>query len=1111
LSRALEKSIFKTLSKAAIKDYATFINQAAIIRANLNVAQYPTFLKVYYDVGTKLKRRSWTGKQDINDLGYDCAVEGKSLGEDVSFAANWLTLHSDKINKFVVLTYEIQEDILDEDYSSALDKAEKFQKNNGWSFWILESIYYLIGKVHGSDAVRELAAKIKEQSDNRIINFASTIFSERADDRYSVDNFFSRWSDVIPKHLKKPRLQNYYMFHALGVSDLGDSLGTVICQDFCNSIYDCYNTLVEAIFSVVFSKPASITDSMRVGVELLISSGISDFRLNKIQFLLAGDPNSNKDLSIPNAERFYKLLVEHSSAPESFPESLGFVHDLNENGASAIKSLRQLEKECLRLRFLPVGLCLTDFSSNMFGKERKRIASQPWLSLCKRDFALEDLLVLPPKLAWVAINNISSFTHLDASRNASELIAAYDGGVTKDSPLEISNNAILWLGYELLDHDRTKECEVIVERLNAESPYWCRQATKLSLALLSQTCELEQAVELAYSKLEESQTSCFEYPFANIFHDGGWANLKHLDPVLVAIVAHFTNSALESKDEEIHYACKMACKKINEIRKGKEILTEDLSPRNKKATITLFSNVWIEENLTFLSLKTSLEAMNERLGVLRLLVQVNPEGEHEYASEIMDITLRESQWQGLSHVDETRVFVNEAGVLRWAEKELRQDFETWKKAYALEDVSEVTEKIFNFVNSSQEERMAEIANGELSEDNKVLLAIIGRLENKFLNDPLDGLHCYLSARIRHGTIKNTFLGPLDEAGFLAVGGRLDVSIEKYLYDIHSEDIERIVVPALLNLSKSLVNLINDALLHKIRIKSEKHPDGYIYMGNSDTFFNKTAFLVGSMVDFSNFVTVVFNCFWKLLEPSLKSLNNYFVNDFQQSTYNLFDQAISDIEAAGDGTRGLVTALTRIKNLTCQKCVVAGGWFQPHSNLTNKVFSLSEVISIAIRASKNIYPRFNANIEVEQSECLDVKLTAIGMGAIVEALSTLFENCWKYSGFGDRDYTIDVVPHIEISNGILSFAISNPLSQIRVDQLTPFALAAIREKFENNLEFESVASEGGTGLPKIARLSHRVDRSICPVPLDIKLEGQNFVVVAFIPLHKREEAYDVFNY
>ncbi|WP_456016178.1 hypothetical protein [Pseudomonas fluorescens] len=1111
MSRALERSIFKTLTKAAVRDYTTFIGQAAIIRANLNVDQYPTFLKVYYDVGKKLKRRSWTGKQDIIDLGYDCAMEGKSLGEDISLAANWLVLHSKEINKFVVLTYEIQEDILNEDYLLALDKAEKFQKANGWSFWILEAIYYLFSKVHGSDAVRELAKEIKEQADNRIINFASTIFSERADDRYSVDNFFSRWSDVIPKHLKKPRLQNYYMFHALGVSDLGDSLGTVICQDFCNSIYDCYNTLVEAIFSVIFSKPESITDSMRVGINLLISSGISDFRLNKIKFLLADDPRSNNDLFVPNTEKFYKLLVEHSSTSDGLPEAVSFIHDLNENGASAIKSLRQLEKDSLRLRFLPVGLCLTDFSSNMFGKERKRITSQPWLALCNRNFTLEDLFVLPPNLAWAAINRISNFTDFDASRSASDLKAAYEGIITKDTRLEISNNAILWLGYELLDHGRTKECALIIELLNTKSSYWNRQATKLLLALLSQTCELEQAVELAYSKLDESKTSCFEYPFVNIFIDNGWADLKHLDPIRVAIVAHFTNSALENKDEEIHYACKMACKKINEIRKGKEILTEDLQSPNKKAVVTLFSDVWIEENLTFLSLKTSLEAMNERLGVLRLLVQVNPEGEHEYASEIMDITLRESQWEGLSHVDETRVFVNEAGVLRWAEKELRQDFETWKKAYALADVEEVTEKIFKFVNSSQEERMAEIANGELSEDNKILLAIIGRLENKFLNDPLDGLHCYLSARIRHGTIKNTILGPVDEAGFLAVGDRLDVSIEKYLHEIHNDDIDRVVVPALLNLSKSLVNLINDALLHKIRIKSEKHPNGYIYMGNSDTFFNKTAFLVGSMVDFSNFVTVVFSCFWKLLEPSLKSLNNYFVNDFQQSAYNLFDQAISDIEASGDGTRGLVTALTRIKNLTCQKCVVAGGWFQPHSNLTNRVFSLNEVISIAIRASKNIYPRFNASIEVEQSECLDVKLTAVGMGAIVEALSTLFENCWKYSGFSDREYTIDVVPHIELSNGILSFAISNPLSSIRITQLTPMALAAIREKFENNLEFESVASEGGTGLPKIARLSHRVDRSICPVPLDIKLEGRNFVVVAFIPLHKRDEAYDVFNY
>ena len=1112
MSRGLEKSIFKVLSKAAVIDYATFIARAATIRQNLLPIQYPTFLKIYHDVGSKIKGRSWTGKRDIKDLGYDCAIRGRSLTEDVLLTGHWLTLHVARINHFTEFMLDLQDLILKEKYSAALDTAESFQKINGWSFWILEAIFYLTNKTHGSESVRKLAKQIKDQSDKRIISLAATIFSERVDDRYSIDAFVSRWNEIIPGHLKKPHLQSYYYFHALGISDLSDSLGSVICQDFCNSIYDCYNTFIEAIFSIICSTPNGISPLIRQSIDLLVTSGITDTRLKKIQFLLGGDPLYRDSQTNTITQDFFNLLINHSSDSEETPDSLKFIEDLNKNGTVAIQSLGKLEKESLGLRFLPIGLSLNDFSSNLLAKERKKSTAQPWATLLSQQTTIDDVFILPSDQAWPTIRRIAdSRVRCRMACTATYLIEVHDGKLTENTSLPISNNSILWLGYDLLEKGRHDECELIIERLSKEPQFWQRQAKKLLLALLCQTFQIEKALDLAYSILEEDHIYCFEYPFAEIFTDNSWADLKNFNPTITAIVAHFTNATLETKDEDILYICKMACKKIHEINGGKKILKEAMPLREKNAAITLLSNVWIEENLTFLNFKTSRDAMNDRLEVLRLLVQVNPDSEQEYASEIMDITLRESQWEGLSHVDETRVFVNEAGIMRWAEKELRHDFDTWKKAHAYEDVDSIAEKLMKIANLPPDERLAELADGDLSEDNKILLTIISRLESKFINDPLDGLHCYLSARIRHGTIKNTFLGPLDEAGFLVVGDSLDASIDKYLQEIHPHDIELSVGPALLNLSKSLVLLINDALTHKIRIKSEKHPGGYIYIGNNSGFFNKTAALVGSMLDFTNFVSVTFTFFWKQLEPSLQRLHDYFLNEFQQTTYNLFDQAISQIESVGDGSRGLVTALTRIKNQTCQKCVVAAGWFQPHNNLTDRVFSLEEAISIATRASKNIYPRFNAIIEVEKANCLDTRFTAIGMAALVETLSTLFENCWKYSGLYDKEYTIDVMPSIDKTNNILCLSISNPVSHSRRCQLTPEYLKAIRDKFQNILEFEFVASEGGTGFPKIARLSYKVDRNICPTPLDIKLEGNNFVVTAFIPLHERDEAFDVYTY
>jgi hypothetical protein len=1112
LSRALEKIIYKDLDGAAKKDYSTFIQIASNYHERLKPDQYPAFLAVYFEVGKRFKKHAWSGKRELKDVGYYAHFSGKNYCDDFFFATIWLIKHTQALNLFIEVSETIQELIISENYATALAVAHDFQKAHGWSFWVLEAVIYLTNKVHGSEETIKLARQIRESTDGRIIGLAASIFAERVDDRYSVDNFVSKWHEIIPKYIEKPEIRNHYLFHVLGISDLKDSLGDVLLQDFSISIFDCYNSCVESVHSLIASNPGMLKESVAKCIEVLISGGIKDPRLKKLSLLLTGEPTTISQSTRPNAKLAYQALINHSANKSDVPSALEFIYELNENGAMAFEALGKLEKESLGLRFIPLGVCLSGFSVNLFSKDPEKSVSQPWITLLNSSIAIEDFFVLPCNHAWELIEKISnSHTNEQVVRQAKLLLNARNNSVDKDSFQSISCNSALWLGYYFIEEGRHTEVEIIIKHLSSRQPFWKRQAIKLKLNLLSRNHNTEDALTLAYQSIENNHVQSFEYPFAIIFEDNTWGDFKHFNPTETAIVAHFTNATLESKDEDILYICKMACKRIHQELGGKEILKAVLSEQEKKAAITLFSKVWTEENLTFLNFKTSREAMNERLDVLRLLVQTHPEGEQEYAAEIMDITLRESQWEGLSHVDETRIFVNEAGISRWADKELRPDFETWKKAHAITFTEDLAEEIFQFANSPTKERLDEIAGSSMSDEHKILLTIIARLENKFLNDPLDGLHCYLSARIRHGTIKNTVLGPLDEAGFLAVGERLDDSIDRLMHEFSHYHKVEIVTPALLELSAGLVNLINDALANKIRIKSEKHPHGFISIGNSQAGFSRTAPLIGTMLDFNTFVSVVFTTFWKLLEPSLQSLHDYFNGDFQQQIYNMFDQAIHKIQVIGDGSRTLVAGLTRIKNLTCQKCVVAAGWFQPHSNLTDRVFSFDEAISIATKVSKNIYPRFNAIVEVEKNDSLDLKLTAIGMTAIVEALTTLLENCWKYSGLYDKEYTIDIMSSINSANDILSVAISNPLSSNRLNQLTPEFLESIRARFQKELVIENIATEGGTGLPKIARLSHKIDRGICPLPLDIKIEGSNFVVMAFIPLHKRAEAYDVYNY
>lgn len=146
-----------------------------------------------------------------------------------------------------------------------------------------------------------------------------------------------------------------------------------------------------------------------------------------------------------------------------------------------------------------------------------------------------------------------------------------------------------------------------------------------------------------------------------------------------------------------------------------------------------------------------------------------------------------------------------------------------------------------------------------------------------------------------------------------------------------------------------------------------------------------------------------------------------------------------------------------------------------------------------------------------NECLSIRISAVGMAALVECLNTLFENCWKYSGLADSHYSIDLGVEFYVEKNVIKITVENPLSPEREKELHPLKLSEIRARFQVNFEAETIASEGGTGLPKVSRLTNKIDKGLYPAPLDINLRDHKFSVEAYVPVHKRAEAYDVYNY
>ncbi|WP_148053573.1 hypothetical protein [Pseudomonas protegens] len=1119
MSKHLEKMIFKSLSAAAVKGFVDFNLCLNFIRRQTPIQSYHALVKTYFDVWKKkFKSVMYTGQRNVIDLGFNCSLDSLGFESDFVFVGEWLSLHSNKINKYNEVLVVIQDNILSGNFAHAESVLDNFQKENGWSFWGLELKYYLVHRSGGMERVKELSQWIKNKAGTRIITFASAMFSERIDEKHSIDAIYSRWSDILEKNLKgRKRVQRYYSFRGLGrVDDYQESLAECLTVDFSNSVYDCYSTFLETAMSIIAAQePKGTYGTIAAMMRKVKSAGVKDYRIDKILYFV--DENycgPTGSVSSQLADVFTEKLTSHNTGFYSELAELNVISLLNQGGVSEHHSLAKLEKLSLSLRPLPVGPALGGFVTSIASSYIEKIAMQPWASFVSSSFKVEECFSMRSDDAWSAIQKIAVSTSNPDAVHAAVLIDVKAGSLDEQKLDIISNTSALWLSAYLLRSSRFKECDLIVEHLCSDNKYWQRQAEKLQLEIYCGKFELSKAIELALGLIKKDPVFFFEYPLFRMFEENSWGEFSGFDPIVVSLVAHYANASLLSKDEEIQYICKMGCRKVHLIG-GKEILSNELvgedTPR-RKVLIDFFANVWVQENLTLLNFKTSREVMAERLEVLRMLVQLDSDKEQIYASEIMDITLRDTLWAGLTHVEETRIFVNEAGIARWAEKELRHDFDNWKELESSDAGSTaiLQTQLLEYSQSPTADRLDELKSDELTEDNKLLLSIVERLEAKFLNDPLDGLHCYLSARIRHGTVKNTFLGPIDEGGLLVAEGKLDESCYKYFEGIDDEALECVVKPALFTLSEGLLKLINDAILNKIRIRDDKHPQGYIQINHDVTFFGKVIAVLGAKLEFQHFVSVSFGLFWELLKPSLMKLYDYFSTEFQEKTHQLFENAVQEIEPTGNASRSLVVALRRIGSMTALQCTVAAKWFHSESHVSEREFKLCEAIDIACKTSKNIYRRFNARIIFEDSDCTGLPLSGIGLGAIVESVSITLENAWKYSGLGEEEYEIHISSSHDVENNFLTFTVVSPLSNLRAEELTPVRLDEIRRKFQKDLEVESVASEGGSGLPKIARYSIKIDRTICPEPLTINIVDSEFVVKACIPLHKRGGMYDVYS-
>lgn len=1059
------------------------------------------------------------GKSESEKLvGQYIGLDPLPLKNELYWAAHWIVTQVNQINIYLEERRSIQDLILEDEYVNAIQSIDEFIKNYGWSFWAIEVRCSLESTVNGMEGLTEWLMPLHKDAGQRINSLLYEILSDRCDDTFSFYAFYSKCQNSFPriKNVNKwvPPYLQYRTFN--DIPDPKNNIPLLLAKEITSCLIDYYELFIASLVYVAtdeslhYLKPTAKTVILK-----LIEGGIKDHRLNKLVYLFVDEDEIELSLNPLDNSNFLNsvnAMNPVNSESKLKNEISNLIIKCQELGNAAQDEISRLLKIGLNYKSLDLGKVVLNASLNFVYNDSgySQNANQ---FIINNTFTLEDITTFEFEKGIKLLNKYKKENDLIQS-----VVDIHEGRL--DS-LKISKNVIfLWLANHLFNEKKYAVLEVLLDRLNSFGGFWSREVAKFNVEILNEKGQIIEAIDLINRWIIDSPRAINDFNVHAIFEGRKWQSFKKFDYFKVGLLSHY---AFQLTDiQGVGYICKMACRSIFLSGMRENIIS--IFKKNEELQeliIHFFANVWIDENLSLWSeLNTTQLIRQERIEILQLLLQLDHDKKRsaKYTDEIKDLTFDQTLQKGLKYIDQTRIFVNESAISRWAESEILPNFNRWMTLRNSSSGTRLIDDIISqfSVDPNNIDLLQNISDGQPSVSSAMLVDIIGRLYQRFLNDPTDGLDCYLSLRIRHGTLRGTILGPLEEQRLLYFPE--DISKQEFLntwshhLDLDELNLEKILMHLEI-FSKKIKSLVDELVNDFVQIQSSEKPRGaFKYLFNPD-FLRVMNDMLDDLDDeelsFSTFLNNSYFLFWRLLvDLGLKDLNSYVSINFKKSFKNEFDELICIYRCLNHQSKltPLITMLQRISTDTQTQCDVVSNWFRLPTHADEDGFQLPDAINIAQAATQNVYRALDANFHHEDT--IKISLTTTALAGITDCLFVIFENAWKHSGLGSELKNISIETEFDDSSKLLTLRVYNDLSEDRIAELTPNEISRLKKKYiETILPIHLVSKEGGSGFPKLRRSVRSIKKSQCPNPFDFGLQNSRWFVQITIQLFEREGRFE----
>lgn len=1058
------------------------------------------------------------------------------VGNDFISEINWtlisLRKYSYQVNLFLEYKQIYENNLLIGNYQEAEHYLTKIEEKICCSLWTLENRFLLKEFAESSAENKEFLSKFNEENQaNGFTKSLAHFLSLRAERGLSVNRYISDLENSLHRMegAKKQEHIDYYLFKLSFLNHLKFSKYIeIIAYDFPHSIIDRYLNL-RKVFSILLTTSNAIVDKIEYGKTLKVyiinrlnylTKKINDPILYKLK-LFAGDklfPAFNE------AEGFLLISIIDKYTTGLYSEMEEDLSNLLLNNATQFDLYHLYIKSLIfqKKAFIPIGnkkSLQNQILSEMYkivsvsgnpaeaGANLLRFANN--LSACTLSYGIIDFVNFKTKgkeerklFARLSYNQANPITHEIFNNSELQidyltlLKSKYPNSITIDFFLNKAQNIDNILNFE----KKLPEMKYKVEYANSlQNKGEFEDALNIWEYLIEKFTDtipvLETAIKnlfICYEKLKRYD-DCISLYVESFFANNYIVEKIEVESLLLKIkenrfrvvkptieLAIFYTIA-NADENETHITFERFNLK-NDAEKPSELLPLYSKFAEHKILFYLKYTCGSEilKHSTFIS--SSKERLEERLIICQFLREKDIEDKVFYDDEIKNISNILVMQKGLLELDESKIYVNEQGIIASELREYEAIFLRFKTIAKIAEKSNVwmlnkygTLTTVNYSEERTESQKVEYSSNPVYDIYKELFDAI---RGKFLHSKF-GIVQYLSSRIRHGVLLGEIRPIFEKHALITLKDGESQNYRRNLYwdNVYKEElpINQTKLQVLLrDFSGSVDGLIFDLIQEHLQVYDPivKINGWFNYDFEDEDLFWFSISALHSR-DFNHFAQQVFEILWARTDTNLELIRGKIQNEIAQSFNDLFNRFEKDILDLYNSNKSmlLINSLKACSTETQAVIMRISSWFK-RSGTTASDFFLDYVIDIVIEHANKTHS--NKKVQLEKDIKCNCKISGEYLTHFADLLRIFIENILKHAG--DQFFVIPTKIKTElIKNDYISIVIENQITN-------KDSLDALKNTWtQGKMDITKLSSEGKSGYHKANKI----------LKYDLKCEDNKF--------------------